>query len=348
VSLAAAGFDVTLISPAEQIESVAHGVKHVPVTRGRGRLRRMTVTVMDVLRKAWAEHADAYHIHSPELIPAGILLKLGGKRVVYDAHEDLPDQIASKPWIAPPFRQPVVAAAGILLSVGARVFDGIVAATPTIAEDFPAHKTSIVQNFPVAEEFSQDTPPAYATRAMQVIYVGGITEIRGIREMVHAMELVNECLDARFALVGDFVNEALKRNIMSMPGWKHVDFHGFLDRDAVVEQLNRSRVGLVLFHPVPNHVNSQPNKLFEYMISGIPILASDFPRWTQFVDEPGTGLTVDPLDPSAIAKAIIRILTHPQEAEEMGNTGRDLALTRYIWSQEAEKLVNFYRDQVLT
>jgi glycosyltransferase involved in cell wall biosynthesis len=140
----------------------------------------------------------------------------------------------------------------------------------------------------------------------------------------------------------------LKRKIMSLPGWKYVDFHGFLDRDAVVEQLNRSQVGLVLFHPVPNHVNSQPNKLFEYMISGIPILASDFPLWKQFVDEPGTGLTVDPLDPSAIAEAIIRILTHPQEAEEMGNTGRALALTRYIWSQEAEKLVNFYRDQVLT
>jgi glycosyltransferase involved in cell wall biosynthesis len=162
------------------------------------------------------------------------------------------------------------------------------------------------------------------------------------------MQLVNERIDARLALVGDFVSEELRHDISALPGWRYVDFHGFLDRDAVVEHLNRSRVGLVLFHPVPNHLNSQPNKLFEYMMSGIPILASNFPHWRQFVDEPGTGLTVDPLDPPAIAEAIVQMLEHPQQAAGMGNTARELALTRYIWSQEAKKLVDFYRNQVLS
>ena len=111
--------------------------------------------------------------------------------------------------------------------------------------------------------------------------------------------------------------------------------------------LGKARVGLLLFQPDPNHMESYPNKLFEYMAAGRPVITSDFPFWRQFVSELGTGLMVDPKDPQAIAEAISWILDHPREAEAMGERGRAAVMERFTWEREADKLVGLYRNCIL-
>jgi hypothetical protein len=54
-----------------------------------------------VYRKALKTDADIYHLHDPELMPLGLLLKLQRKKVIYDVHENLPKQISIKHWINP-------------------------------------------------------------------------------------------------------------------------------------------------------------------------------------------------------------------------------------------------------
>lgn len=99
-------------------------------------------------------------------------------------------------------------------------------------------------------------------------------------------------------------------------------------------------MGLLIFHAVPNHVESQPNKLFEYMSAGLPVIASDFPAWRDFAG--GCSIFVDPLEPREIADAMTWILNHPDEAERLGMKGRELVETKYNWAKEGEKLVDFY------
>ena len=98
-SLAKAGYDVYLIAPAAHSEDI-NGVKIVGVPGvKKGRLYRMFCLTKAVYRKALEINADIYQIHDPELILYAAKLKKKGKIVVYDSHEDFPQQIKSKNYI---------------------------------------------------------------------------------------------------------------------------------------------------------------------------------------------------------------------------------------------------------
>jgi len=85
-----------------------------------------------------------------------------------------------------------------------------------------------------------------------------------------------------------------------------------------------------------------PNKLFEYMASGKPVVASNFPEMRRIIEEGRCGLLVDPTDPGDIARAVLYLLEHPQEAEEMGRRGRKLVEERYNWEDMEKALGEVY------
>ena len=133
-SLAAAGYEVSIIAPHEKDEE-ASNVQIKAVPRPQNRRQRMTTTIWEVYRRAEELGASVYHFHDPELIPVGLLLKLKGRRVVYDVHEDLPRDILDKDWIPPALAKSVARAGAATELLGGLLFDGIIAATPTIPHD---------------------------------------------------------------------------------------------------------------------------------------------------------------------------------------------------------------------
>jgi glycosyltransferase involved in cell wall biosynthesis len=238
----------------------------------------------------------------------------------------------------------------LLENLATRRLSGLVAATPAIGARFQAFnpRTVVVNNYPIFGELAPRYPVDWEKRAQAVAYVGCIALERGVVEMVRAMEYVPQELGATLELAGAFSPPGHREFVQDKSGWRHVREHGVVSRVEVARLLSRVRAGLVLFHPEPNHVQSQPNKLFEYMSAGIPVIASDFPLWREIVEQANCGLLVDPLNPRAIARAIEYVLTHPGEAEAMGRRGRETAAKHYTWDSESEKLIRLYNQLLST
>jgi len=87
-----------------------------------------------------------------------------------------------------------------------------------------------------------------------------------------------------------------------------------------------------------------PNKMFEYMIAELPIIASNFLLWREIVEKNNCGICVNPLDPKEIAEAIEYLIEHPDEARKMGENGRKAVLEKYNWENESKKLLEIYEE----
>jgi len=264
-----------------------------------------------------------------------------GKKVIYDVHEDLPKDILSKEWIPFWARKLISKAASALEYVGAKWFFSVITATPFIRQRFAqfAPRVIDINNFPLTEELSATATDG--ARQNEICYVGGIALIRGISEAVAAMDLAK--FATRLNLVGSFSDVETAKMVKRAPGWEHVNELGVLDRGEVRDVLQRSFAGLVTFHPLPNHVDAQPNKMFEYMSAGVPVIASDFPLWNEIIIGNDCGLCVNPMSPDAIARAIDQLAGDPELARKMGANGRRAVVEKYNWSVEEARLLDFYQ-----
>jgi len=339
-SLTAHGYPVSLVVADGLGDEVKNGVSIVDVgAKTGGRLSRMTKTAKRVYKKALEIDADIYHFHDPELIPIGLKLKKKGKIVIMDSHEDLPKQIMGKSYLKPFIRSFVSKVFEIYEKVVCGKFDAIVAATPHIRDKFLTINSNTVDvcNFPVLNEFMSIEPSK--GKVNECAYIGSLDVARGINEIVEAMEYTDSI---RLNLGGQFKDPKLEKGVKNKPSWSLVNELGFLNREQIVDIFQRSRVGLVTLHALPNYIDALPVKLFEYMSAGLPVIASNIPLWQEIVKDADCGLCVDPLSPKDIGEAIMYLMDNPEEAIQMGMNGRKAVEAKYNWGIEEQKLFDLY------
>lgn len=339
-SLAQAGYRVYLIAGCEKDESDS-GISIVALHPGGGRAYRFLVKGWAALFKAIKLNADVYHFHDPDLVPAGLLLKLLGKKVIYDVHEDVPKDILTKEWIGSiHVRRMVSRLLRRFLKFSSLFFDRIIAATPGIATGFPQNKTIVLRNVPFYSFMDNIKPEAAVKSKPSVIYAGGLTVIRGIREIIQAAGLLDGSVE--LWLLGWWEDSDYERECKSLGGWEHVKYFGVRSLEETYAMMKRADIGIINFLPVPNSVESLPNKAFEYMTCRLPVIMSEFEYWKKLFG--ACAVFVDPFDPANIAEKIKSLAENPELGMELALKGRRLIENEYSWESESKKLTRLYRN----
>ncbi|CDQ18949.1 glycosyltransferase family 4 protein [Halobacillus karajensis] len=340
-SLADTNRDVHLIAPNTDTKSFngfkVYGVKN----RYSGRIKRFRNFSNDIYLEALKVDADIYHFHDPELIPIGLKLKKQNKKVVYDIHEDVPRQILTKHWIPKPLRKLISYAFEIYENQSVKKLDGLVTATPFIKKRFKKYNknTIDVNNYPIMKELYVSSS-SNCNKDNTVVYIGGISKERGSYSMVKAIGKTETTL----TLAGNFRDEREEVELKMLDEWEKVNFLGYLDRKEIKGLLETALAGLVVLEPRTNFIDSLPIKMFEYMATGLPVIASNFPLWKEIIEGNNCGICVDPLNTDEIANAIQWIKDNPIKAAEMGENGKKAIKEHYNWESESKKLQKFYDD----
>lgn len=341
MALKSEGFDVTLIGNKNPDNGPEH-IRFIPLKR-RGRMGRMFINTTIAFRNVLKLKPDLVHLHDPELIPCGLILRLFRYNVVYDMHEDLPAQIYDKNWIPSWLHDPIsqCTAAGERFLL--RFFSGVVTVTDPLGERIRNRNICVLKNYPRKAEFKNlDAIHDPDRIEYTLLYIGSIAFFRGLREMVEATQKLSQNMGIKLILCGETASDDETQYLNKVQS-DVIVYKGWQDRDQLRELYRNADLGLVILYPTRSHKLALPVKLFEYMGAGLPVLCSDFRSWADIVNRDQCGLVVNPLDVEAIMAKIIWLAEHRLEAKEMGRRGKEAVMQNYLWENEAPKLLDFYR-----
>lgn len=337
-TLAAAGHRVYVVNPEYDGED-ENGIRFVKIPAPKRRAGRILFGWRAAARAAKELGAGCCHLHDPELLFAVPELRRAGMRVVYDAHEDLPRQILAKRWIWRPFRKAVSALAERAEDHFAARCDAVIGATETIAARFP--RSLAVRNLPDGEDAGRFAAAARSSpcRRRAVCYAGALTEQRGLFRMIEACRLSNAAL----LLAGEFESEALRARAERSPGWaEHVEYLGRLDRPGVARMYAEASAAFLLLDDTPAYRQSLPIKLFEYLMAGLPVVATDFPLW-RALSEGGAARFVPAGNVSAAAAALDEVLSNP-DWKRRAREGAAALSEKLSFDRERDRLLALYES----
>ncbi len=277
-----AGFRVRLIAVESELSAPETGVEVVLLPRRR-RIPRMVLSTAQALVLAIRSGARVVHLHDPELIWTIPVLRLAGRTVVYDAHEDLPDQVWGKDYLSDRQRAVFAALSHVLLKL-AGTADRVVTATEWTGRRFPASRRLAIHNFPL-ERHEDCIQPPVADRPAMVAHVGVLSHDRGIDVLADAVQEPDFPAGWRVEMVGSIDSATSTERLRSAERSGRVHHAGVVGPMEARDLLLRSRIGVVPFRRTPVTDQIFPTKLFEYLAAGLAVVATDMPLWRKLLQE---------------------------------------------------------------
>jgi glycosyltransferase involved in cell wall biosynthesis len=337
VSLAKAGFDVSLVVQSEVSEDDC-GVHIVGIPERTSRLQRIFLGPISAFNASLKTGATIFHLHDPELLPLALLYRILGKKVIFDSHEDVPRQIYSKTWLGPKWMRKIISALyGALEWFFILFCSRVISVTPEITNRFPERKKVLIRNYPILKLVEAEKIPHPKLRA---VYAGGLSEIRGICEVIRAIHGLDGKLE--LWLLGPWSGEEYRKKCMNEAGWKYTTYFGNVRPEEVYKYYAQCDIGIALLFPEENYLRSLPIKTFEYMAAGLPVMMSNFPYWLEnFKDG---AIFVDPGNVVQIEDALTKLTTDHAYRSELAEKGKENVMRNFSWENESKTLIQTYKE----
>ncbi len=172
-----------------------------------------------------------------------------------------------------------------------------------------------------------------------LFYAGVISETRGLKYM---MEAIRDIDDVKLTIAGACDNEGIL-SMIAKSG--KVEYIGTISYESVIQMELHSDILFALYDPkVPNNKYASPNKLFEAMMCGKPIIVNIETAASRIVRRENCGLTVPYGNVGSIIKAVMRLKDDAYYRHILGNNGRKAYETRYSWEIMKGRLINAYEE----
>ncbi len=346
--MAELGHEVCFVCPGEETRT-KNGVQIVGYRAGKSPFGRIAVTPLALLA-ALKQKADIYHLHSPQMLPVGWILKIFfRKRVVYDIFEDFPSMALTKKNLPLALRKTLGGFVYWVESASCRLFDGVVTADPSVMRMYARAASGqkiVFYNLPSLQLFDGPTQEGHP-KHYDVVYSGGISERTGIYVLLNAIRaLVSRGMTPKVLIFGYFDSTAssdqLKTRISELQLQPFVEVKGRVTPPEVPGLLRQARIGVVPLQPIPKFLKNIPTKLFDYWACGLATVVSDLPPMRPFLGNNRFGLRVSPGASEELAAALEWLIRNPEKAEAMGEDARQAILTRLNTDCERKRLAAFY------
>jgi glycosyltransferase involved in cell wall biosynthesis len=337
--------DITILAPYHK-EEIRLGVRIIGLKARRYWWDRLG-PLIQMYKRGLAVEADVYHCHEADSLLVGYLIKKRlGCKLVYDSHELHSVQFPQH--FAAPLRK--------LVEVLIRRYekwllggvDYVITVNQIIRSYFallkPSVKVQILYNCPIISLFEESKEHS---EPLVICHEGHLNFARGLREMVHVLtSLKTRYSKIKLLIVGDVYDserEWLDSQITRFHLEDNVEITGWLPYEDVGKAIRRAQIGLIFFKPLPNNMLAgPPNKLFNYMRYGLPVVAPDFPEMRRIIVESNCGVLVDSNDVKGFINAIDRLLCCSEKAVQMGRRGEKAVLRKYNWEQMEQRLHMVY------
>ena len=289
---------------------------------------------------AWKARADVYHAHDLNTaLPVYIAAKLRRAKYIYDAHEISTDRVGWKNKRLWTFieRRIVCNADGFITTNGARA--------EFFRQTYGRDDVTIVRNVPEYVEVQKSNKIrdelGISSDVPILLYQGGLQADRGLELMV---DMMRDIPNAVLVFIGDGrLRPILEAKIASHNLSNRVKLLGRVSMDELLTYTASATVGLQLLkNTCLNHYTACSNKLYEYLMAELPVVASDFPELRKVVEQERIGLLVDPDDREAVIDSINTLLSDERFYRSCRrNAAR--AKRNYHWSLEEANLLSLYQ-----
>ena len=293
---------------------------------------------------------DAVHIHDLPLCRLGIELKKKyNVKLVIDLHENWPALLSvsshantfigkilssEKQWRS--YEKTCAMAADRIITVVAEMKERI------SRLGIPEDKIFVLENTPeinTAHELKYERDERFFT----LIYIGGISFHRGLQYIINGMSMLVPDLPVRLWIAGDGkYSPILKDQVRKLSLQKFVEFFGMVSKEKTEDLMKKADVGLIPHIRSEQSDNSSPNKLFEYMAAGLPVLASDCISVKRVIAETEAGRTYVFDSPTDFKRVLKKLYDEKGKSVIFTSNGTKAIREKYNWDQSSVSLLTLY------
>lgn len=294
-----------------------------------------------MIAKGFSRNYDIFHSNDLNTLPQGYVCakwRINKKPLIYDSHEV---QTSRTGYDSPVY--------GRLEKFLVKMIDSMIVENHTRAkfnEDLYGLYPNVVHNYP----FKHIAKPAEKIKLHEILnlpkkekillYQGGIQIGRGLDKLIQASQQFKE---GTLVLIGDGkIKPELQSMVKELGLENKVRFIPKVPLSDLPKYTKNAYIGFQVLNNVCfNHYSASSNKLFEYMIAGVPVVACDFPEIKRVVEGDKTGICIDSHDPNQIAKAVNRLLGDKELYTTLSQNSVK-ASRKYNWDIEKKAFLEIY------